>query len=119
MDATHPPRLGTRGLEKKMTAILTIKASTTTEEIEAAIPFIDMREEALERRDDAAAVIADQGDQAVLEYHNVDGISVLYSPSFGYAYVNQYGPGAADSLLVENGDADSAEHAAQIYLDAQ
>lgn len=98
-----------------MALILTIKASTTTDEIEAAIPYVDMRKEAVERRDDAAAVLAEQGDQSVLEYHDVDGVDVLYSPAFSYAYVNQNTTGTGDSLLIENGTAESPEFAARAW----
>jgi len=69
--------------------ILTIKASTTDEEIAAEITHEDMRQEAIERRDDAAAVMDTQGDQEVLELHRIDGVDVLYSPVFGYALINQ------------------------------
>lgn len=102
-----------------MTAILTIKASTTTDEIANAIPFVDMRKEAIERRDDAAAVLEEQGDQTVLEYHDIDGVSALYSPSFGYALVNQQSPGIGDSLVIDSGEADSAEQAASKWRDGE
>lgn len=92
---------------------LTITATTATEAIEAAIAFIDMREHAIEMRDMAAAVIEQQGDQTVLELHDIDGVTVLYSPAFGYAYVNQASPGVGNSLLIDNGEADSPEDAAQ------
>lgn len=94
---------------------LTITATTSTGAIEAAIPFLDMRREAIERRDDAAAVLPEQGDQAVLELHEIDGVTVLYSPVFGYAYVNEMLPGVGDSLVIESGDADSPEHAARTW----
>jgi hypothetical protein len=92
---------------------LTIKASTTTESIEAAIPYLDMRQEAIERRDDAAAVLGEQGDQTVLELHNISGVDVLYSPVFGYAYVNETSPGIGNSLVISSGEADSPEQAAE------
>lgn len=95
---------------------LAIAATTTTEAIEQAIPFLDMREHAIELRDMAAAVIDEQGDQAALELHDIDGVTVLYSPAFGYAYVNQASPGVGNSLLIGNGEADSPEHAAQQWL---
>lgn len=101
--------------EIEMTTALTIKASTTTEEIEAAIPFADMRREAIERRDDAAAVLAEQGDQVVAELHEIDGVTVLYSPVFGYAYVNEMTSGVGDSLVIDSGEADSPEHAARVW----
>jgi hypothetical protein len=101
-----------------MTVILTIKASTTTDEIESAIPYLDMRQEAIERRDDALAVLAEQGDNTVLELHDEgDDISVLYSPTFDYAYVNQKSPGIGNSLLIESGEAGSPEHAASVWRD--
>lgn len=62
-----------------------------------------------------AAVLAEQGDQAVLELHEVDGVTVLYSPVFGYAYVNEAGPGVGDSLVIDSGEADSPEHAARVW----
>lgn len=98
-----------------MTLTLTIRATTTDEQIEAAIPYLDMRREAIERRDDAAAVIPEQGDQDVLELHEIDGVDVLYSPAYGYALVNQRSAGIGNSLLVDNGKADSAEHAARAW----
>ncbi len=99
----------------QMTKTLEITASTSTDAIEAAIPFLDMRAHAIDLRDMAAAVIEEQGDQLVLEVHDVDGVSVLYSPTFGYAYVNEPSPGVGDSVLIDNGEADSAEHAADLY----
>lgn len=93
------------------TAALTIKASTTTEAIEAAIQFLDMRAHAIELRDMAAAVIDEQGDQVVAELHEIDGIAVLWSPVFEYAYVNEAGPGIGDSLLIGNGECPSPGHA--------
>lgn len=92
---------------------LTITATTANEAIEAEIPFLDMRDHAAEVRDMAAAVIEEQGAQVVLELHEIDGVTVLYSPVFGYAYVNQASPGVGNSLLIGNGEADSPEHAAQ------
>lgn len=87
---------------------LTITATTTTEAIEAAIPFLDMREHAIEQ----------QGDQTILELHEINGAAVLYSPEFGYAYVNEMSPGVGDSLLIGNGEADSPEDAAQQWAEA-
>lgn len=94
---------------------LTITATTTTEAIEAAIPFLDMREHAIERRDDAAAVVAEQGDQVVAELHEIDGVTVLWSPVFEYAYVNEQTPGVGNSLLIGNGECPSAEHAVRVW----
>lgn len=97
---------------------LTITPATATEAIEAAIPFLDMRGHAFEQRNMAAAVREEQGDQAVLELHDIDGVAVLYSPVFGYAYVNEMSTGVGNSLLIGNGEADSPEHAAQEWLNA-
>lgn len=93
--------------------VFSITATTPTEAIESAIPFLDMRAHAIEVRDMASAVLAEQGDQEVLQLHDVGGVSVLYSPTFGYAYVNEQSGGVGDSLIIGSGDADSAEHAAQ------
>lgn len=94
---------------------LTITATTSTDAIEAAIPFLDMRREAIERRDDAAAVLPEQGDQTVLELHEIDGVTVLHSPAFEYAYVNEAGPGVGDSLLIENWECPTPDHAARVW----
>jgi len=91
---------------------LTIRATTTDSEIKSAISYLDMRREAIERRDDAA-VLAEQGDQVVLELHSIDGVDVLYSPIFGYALVNAASTGIGDSLLISNGDCESPEAAAE------
>ncbi len=99
-----------------MTATFTIRATTTDAEIENSIPYMDMRQEATERRDDAAAVLEEQGDQIVLELHDVGGVDVLYSPVFSYALVNQKSQGIGDSLLIESGECDSPEHAARVWL---
>lgn len=102
--------------ENEMTAAaLIIRATTTTEAIEAAIPFLDMREHAIELRDMAAAVIAEQGDQVVAELHEIDGIAVLWSPVFEYAYVNERSGGIGDSLLIGNGECPDAEHAVRVW----
>lgn len=94
---------------------LAISASTTDLELEV-IACSDMRREAHERRDDAAAVRQEQGNQEVLEYAEyVDGVAVLYSPTFGYAYVNRRIADGRASLIIENGGAESVEHAAQIW----
>ena len=102
-----------------MTNILTIRASTTTEEIEAAIQYLDMRKEAIERRDDAAAVLAEQGDQEVLELHHIDGVDVLFSPVFAYALVNERTTGIGESLLIGNNDCKSPEHAVSVWRGAE
>lgn len=92
---------------------LTITATTANEAIEAATPFLDMRDHAAEVRDMAAAVIEEQGAQVVLELHEIDGVTVLYSPTFGYAYVNEKSTGIGNSLLIGIGEAESPEDAAQ------
>lgn len=94
---------------------LTITATTTDDEINNAIPYLDMRQEAIERRDDAAAVLEEQGDQMVLEYCQVEGVDVLYSPDFGYALVNERTAGAGDSLLIGNGKCAGPYHAARVW----
>jgi hypothetical protein len=92
-----------------------IRATTTDAELET-IQFVDMRAEAKERRDDALAVMAEQGDQVVLEYVEYnDGVAVLYSPAFGYALVNCHSTGVGDSYLIESGLAESAENAADTF----
>lgn len=98
--------------------MLTITATTSTEDIEAAIPFLDMRAHAIEQRDYAAAVLEEQGDEVVLELCEFGNVVVLYSPIFGYAYVNERSEGAGNSLLIDNGEAVSAEHAAQQWANA-
>ena len=98
--------------------VLTISATTTDDQIERAIPFLDMREHAIERRDDAAAVIDEQGDQVVLELHDIDGVAVLWSPVFGYAYVNHDGPGRGNSLFFgDTSGCTSADDAALAWSD--
>ena len=94
---------------------LTIKASTTTEAIEAAIPFLDMRDHAIELRDMGAAVIAEQGDQVVAELHEIDGVTILWSPVFEYAYVNELMPGVGNSLLIEQYECPTPEHAVSVW----
>ena len=102
--------------QQRAEVFFVISASTDDAEIESAIGYCDMSKEAKERRNDAAAVMDEQGDQKVLEYVEfADGVAVLYSPEFGYAYVNQRSPGVGDSMLIENGGADSADHAAHIW----
>ena len=66
-----------------------------------------------------AAIGITDDDQKVLEYIEfADGVAVLFSPVFGYAYINQRSPGVGDSMLVESGGADSADHAARIWRGA-
>jgi hypothetical protein len=98
-----------------MTKILTIRATTTSDEIESAIPYLDMRKEAIERRDDAAAVLAEQGDQDVLELHHIDGVDVLFSPAFAYALVNERTGGIGDSLLIGAHECNGPEHAVSVW----
>lgn len=92
---------------------LSITASTTNDQIEAAIPFLDMREHAIEMRDMAAAVISERGDQEAIQLHDVDGITVLYSPTWDYAYVNERSHGIGNSLILDNDCAGGAEGAAR------
>ncbi len=82
------------------TPTFTICASTTDTDIEAAIPFCEMRREAIERRDDAAAVIDEQGDQAVLDLYEINGVTVLWSEAYCYGVVNETGPGVGDCMYV-------------------
>jgi len=102
-----------------MQTTLTIRATTTDDAIAAAIPFVDMRSHATEVRDMAAAVLAEQGDQEVLTVSEHGDIVVLYSPVFGYAYVNERSAGVGDSLIIDNGEADSPEHAARRWADGE
>ena len=102
-----------------MSKVLTITATTTNEQIESAIPFLDMRKEAIERRNDAAAVLAEQGDQTVLELHDIEGVMVLFSPVFGYAIVNEQSSGIGESLLIDNEEAESPEHAAARWVSGE
>lgn len=92
--------------------MLSITATTTDDAIDAAIPYLDMRAHALEMRDMAAAVLAEQGDQEVLQLHAIDGVDVLYSPAHDYAYVNQSSGGTGNSLILNAGEAESPEVAA-------
>ena len=98
-----------------MTKTIAIRATTTDAEIAAAIPYADMRVEARDRRDDAAAVLAEQGDQIVLELHDIDGVDVLYSPAYSYAMVNERSPGGGDSLMIANSECDAPEMAVLIW----
>ena len=84
-----------------MNLITTISATTTTDAIEDAIRFLDMRTAAIEARDMVAAVLQEQGDSVTLELHEIDGITVLFSPVFGYAWVNEVSTGVGNSLFVE------------------
>lgn len=102
-----------------MSNTLTIRATTTTEDIEEAIRYSDMRREARERRDDAAAVLAEQGDQAVFEMHHIDGVDVLFSLVYGYALVNEWSTGVGDSLLIGNGECDSPGYAVSVWRGAE
>lgn len=98
-----------------MTKILDITATTTDERIEAAIPFLDMRAHAFVVRNGAAAVLKDQGDQLVLELHEFEGVTVLFSPAFAYSYVNQHGRRRNESLLIAGSEAASAEDAVRLW----
>lgn len=94
--------------------ILTIRATTTDQEIENALPFLDMRQHAIERRNDAAAVLPEQGDETVLEVEEFEGTTVMYSPIFSYAYVNGRSAGVGDSYLLD-GEFESVEQAVARY----
>lgn len=97
--------------------ILTIKASTTTDAIEDAIPFRDMREHAIALRDLelGAAVIPEDYEEVVAELHEIDGVTILWSPVFAYAYVNEDGPGAGDSLMIDEYECPTPEHAVSVW----
>lgn len=99
--------------------MFSITASTTDQEIENAISFLDMRAHAIERRDDAAAVIEEQGDQEVLQLHECDGVTVLLSPVFGYAVINEKSTGVGNSLFTDNGDVGCPEDAVKIWRGEQ
>ena len=98
--------------------ILTITATTTDDELQA-IPYLDMRQEATERRDDALAVINEQGDQVVLEYYHIDGVDVLFSPAFSYALVNEPSSGVGNSLVIETWQCESPDHAARVWRECK
>ncbi|MCF3931831.1 hypothetical protein L1787_00200 [Acuticoccus sp. M5D2P5] len=83
-----------------MTKTFEITATTTDEAIDAAIPFIDMREEARLERDTIAA-LDDTTDAKVYELHLIDGVTVLFHPDLGCAVVNEMSPDAGDSLFIE------------------
>lgn len=88
-----------------MTKILDITAATTDEQIENAISFLDMREMAL----------AERG-KTTLELHDVDGVTVLYSPDHLFACANQMSPGVGTSLVIDAGDAASPEEVADRWF---
>ena len=102
--------------ESTMSKQTTIRATTTNDAIEAAVPFVDMRLHAIEMRDMAAAVLAEQGDQEVLHVHEIDGVTVLWSEQWAYAMVNQRSPGAGDSVTYGNDRFSSPEEAAAAYV---
>jgi hypothetical protein len=92
---------------------LDINATTTDAEIEAAIPFLDMRAFATERRDDAKAPYEAGGAlDTVLTLHEIDGVTVLWDAEWACGYVNEMNPGVGDSLVIENDGAESPEDAA-------
>jgi len=106
-----------------MNKILEINANTTDEQIEDAIRFLDMREHAIEQRNYAKAPYEaaiegknpyddDPEAEAVLELHEIDGVAVLWSPNWGYAYVNEQSTGVGSSLMLDNDEANSPEDAA-------
>ncbi|MCS0585341.1 hypothetical protein NX784_27555 [Massilia pinisoli] len=74
-----------------------------------------MRDHARECRDDASAIVKDEGDCTLLKYHDADGVNVLYSPEFGYAYVNEKSPGVGNSLFLEIDEVTSVEQAAEMW----
>jgi hypothetical protein len=84
--------------DKTMTKILNITAATTTDCIEKAIPFDDMRGHVYACIDGGLAV----------ELHEVAGVMIAWCPSANFAVFNEKASGAASSLLVE---ADSLESA--------
>ena len=95
-----------------MTLTLKIDATTTNDAIEAAMPYLDMRSHAIERRDDALAVDDEHPVGTVLELHDVGGIDVLWSPTHGYAVINERSGGIGNSLVLDNGTALTPEGAA-------
>lgn len=101
-----------------MSITLTIRATTTDAEIDSAIRYMSMHDHAIEMRDMAAAVMEQQGDQVVLEYHDINGVDVLWSPVFQYAYVNAMSSGVGDSMVIEQYEAKTPEAAAQQWIDA-
>lgn len=74
--------------------------------------FPDMLEHAIEQRDDARVL---DPTEDVLEVHTIEDVVILYSPTFGYAYVNEEGDGIGDSMLIGNGECDSAAHAYYLW----
>lgn len=99
-----------------MTIQLEITALTSDEEIMDAIPFLDMREFALCRRNDAKAPYEAGDDlESVLELHEIDGITVLWDPIWACCLVNEASPGVGDSLILYNGEAMSPEEAAKAW----
>jgi hypothetical protein len=98
--------------------IFAIRATTTDDDLQS-IPYLDMRQESTERRDDALAIINEQGDQVVLEYHNIDGVDVLFSPAFGYAMVNEQSSGVGNSLVIETWQCESPEHAVRVWREGE
>lgn len=86
--------------------ILTITTATIAAQLEELMPFLDMRQEALDSRG-----------KCELELHKFDDDTVvLYSPDRAFAYVNQDSNGVRNSLFLSDLDGvKSAEHAARIY----
>ncbi len=75
------------------TPTFTNRASTTTyADIEDAIPYGEMRRHAIERRDGAAGVIDELGDEEVLDLYEIDGVLVLWSDAFCYGVMNRTDP---------------------------
>ena len=92
-----------------------ISATTTNDEIKKNIPYLDMQLEAIERRDDAAAVLDEQGDQTVLQFYKIENVDVLFSSTFGYAFVNEQSNGISDSLFIGNDECESPEYAVKLW----
>lgn len=88
--------------------LLTVTATTTDDEINDTTPYLDTRKEAFEHRSDGEMMCDDSYN---LEYHEINGVNVLYSPAFGFALVNDMSPGVGDSLLLEAGECTGPEDA--------
>jgi hypothetical protein len=104
-----------------MTLLMAITAATTDAQIDDVIMYSDMRDHAREMRDMALTVADDHDEQdedglPLLEYHEIDGIHVLHSPIWAYAYVNERSAGVGDSRIIDNDDAPTPGIAAAIWL---
>lgn len=96
-----------------MILILSINASTTDDAIEDAIPYVDMRVQAIDTRDVARAF--GPTDTILVEYYEVDGVNVLFWPTEGGALVNEHTSGTGDSLWLDNRDARSVDQAVRAW----